>query len=283
MMKTLLLCVTLSVFSVPSTRTEPFFREYHYVKALKTWEEAQQACRELHSDLATVDSPAESARLLGEVQEPGELAWIGLYDNMTKWKWTMGRPEFDRNIDYHCWQDDNPKYKCLNDTCATVRYNGLWRDEICNTERPFVCYNEQGPPKFIYVTTFMTWDDAKNYCRSMYTDLARVNSEAENTELYNLLPRNAWIGLYRRPGLPGLWFNVNCEEKHNFFCERLIPPRSRVKLRFRSGADLTDPQIQLQILEQLQAELQTNSLTDVRLRWITRDGQVFHEEKEEGK
>ncbi|RVE66315.1 hypothetical protein OJAV_G00106110 [Oryzias javanicus] len=119
----------------------------------------------------------------------------------------------------------------------------------------------------------------------MYTDLARVNSEAENTELYNLLPRNAWIGLYRRPWsawsdhtptnftnweasqlggfdptlfscgaintTTGLWFNVNCEEKHNFFCERLIPPRSRVKLRFRSGADLTDPQIQLQILEQV--------------------------------
>ncbi|RVE66316.1 hypothetical protein OJAV_G00106120 [Oryzias javanicus] len=44
--------VMWAVFSVPSTRTEPFFREYHHVKALKTWEEAQQACRELHSDLA---------------------------------------------------------------------------------------------------------------------------------------------------------------------------------------------------------------------------------------
>uniref|UniRef100_A0A3B3BJU4 C-type lectin domain-containing protein n=1 Tax=Oryzias melastigma TaxID=30732 RepID=A0A3B3BJU4_ORYME len=161
MMKTLLLCVTLSGKSfswldptlcfmnqteyicplvlIPSMRTEPFFREYHHVKALKTWEEAQQACRELYSDLATVDSPAESTRLLGAIQEPGELVWIGLYDNMTKWKWTMGRPDFDSNTDYHCWQDDNPKYKVLNDTCGTMRYNGLWRDEICNTERPFVC------------------------------------------------------------------------------------------------------------------------------------------------
>ncbi|XP_036070060.1 macrophage mannose receptor 1-like isoform X1 [Oryzias melastigma] len=283
-MKTLLLCVTLSVL-IPSMRTEPFFREYHHVKALKTWEEAQQACRELYSDLATVDSPAESTRLLGAIQEPGELVWIGLYDNMTKWKWTMGRPDFDSNTDYHCWQDDNPKYKVLNDTCGTMRYNGLWRDEICNTERPFVCYNEQGPSKFIFVSTLMTWDDAKNHCRSLYTDLARVNNETENTEIYALLPRNAWIGLYRRPWSPwsdhtptnfanwdasqlggldptplscgavntttGLWFNVNCEEKHNFICQNLIPPRSRVKLRFRSGADLTDPQIQLQILEQV--------------------------------
>uniref|UniRef100_H2MGM7 C-type lectin domain-containing protein n=1 Tax=Oryzias latipes TaxID=8090 RepID=H2MGM7_ORYLA len=114
---------------------------YHHVKALKTWEEAQQACRQLYSDLATVASPAESTRLLGAVQEPGELAWIGLYDNMAKWKWTMGHPDFDSNIDYHNWQFDNPKYKGTKDTCGTIRYNGLWRDEICDTERPFVCYH----------------------------------------------------------------------------------------------------------------------------------------------
>lgn len=111
------------------------------MKALKTWEEAQQACRQLYSDLATVASPAESTRLLGAVQEPGELAWIGLYDNMAKWKWTMGHPDFDSNIDYHNWQFDNPKYKGTKDTCGTIRYNGLWRDEICDTERPFVCYH----------------------------------------------------------------------------------------------------------------------------------------------
>uniref|UniRef100_A0A3B3D7Z6 C-type lectin domain-containing protein n=1 Tax=Oryzias melastigma TaxID=30732 RepID=A0A3B3D7Z6_ORYME len=118
------------------------------------------------------------------------------------------------------------------------------------------------PSKFIFVSTLMTWDDAKNHCRSLYTDLARVNNETENTEIYALLPRNAWIGLYRRPWSPwsdhtptnfanwdasqlggldptplscgavntttGLWFNVNCEEKHNFICQNLIPPRSRV-------------------------------------------------------
>uniref|UniRef100_A0A3P9HI97 C-type lectin domain-containing protein n=1 Tax=Oryzias latipes TaxID=8090 RepID=A0A3P9HI97_ORYLA len=105
--------------------------------ALKTWEESQQACRQLYSDLATVVSPAESTRLLGAVQEPGELAWIGLYDNMAKWKWTMGHPDFDSNIDYHNWQFDNPKFKGTKDTCGTIRYNGLWRDEICDTERPF--------------------------------------------------------------------------------------------------------------------------------------------------
>uniref|UniRef100_A0A8C8DDR8 C-type lectin domain-containing protein n=1 Tax=Oryzias sinensis TaxID=183150 RepID=A0A8C8DDR8_9TELE len=312
MVGTLLLCVTLSVLSIPSTRTEAFFREYHHVKALKTWEEAQQACRQLYSDLATVVSPAESTRLLGAVQEPGELAWIGLYDNMAKWKWTMGHPDFDSNIDYHNWQFDNPKFKGTKGTCGTIRYNGLWRDEICDTERPFVCYHEQDPSQFIFVNTLMTWDMAKTHCRSLYTDLARVNNVSENEQIFAMLPRNSWIGLHRRPWSPwsdqtaanftnwevdqlvsldntlvscgavntttGLWFNVSCAEKHNFICQKLIPPRSRVRLRFQSGADLTDPEIQLQILEQLQAKLKTDSLTNFQLHWITRDGQIFHKE-----
>uniref|UniRef100_A0A3B5R4S1 C-type lectin domain-containing protein n=1 Tax=Xiphophorus maculatus TaxID=8083 RepID=A0A3B5R4S1_XIPMA len=61
---------------------------------------------------------------------------------------------------------------------------------------------QHGPSKYVVVTTFMFWEDAKNYCRSKYTDLVRVWNTSQNNEIHPLIERNHWIGLYR-----DLWAN----------------------------------------------------------------------------
>lgn len=143
---------------------------------------------------------------------------------------------------------------------------------------------EQGTSKYILVTTFMTWDVARNYCQSKYTDLVTVRNLTENQKIQPMLSRNVWIGLHRKlwanwsdqsltafrnwySGQPdnagdpptscaavdtatGSWWDMNCNTKYEFICENVIS-RQRFKLRLQSDTDLNDPEIQQQILEQV--------------------------------
>lgn len=107
----------------------------------KTWSEAQWYCREMYDDLATVDSPEENDRLFRAVKEPGKLAWIGLYDNTTGWKWTMGDDDFVSEIGFPPWEPNQPDNQGGGQSCMVINLRGEWRDEICDTERPFICYD----------------------------------------------------------------------------------------------------------------------------------------------
>ncbi|MEQ2186418.1 hypothetical protein GOODEAATRI_028210, partial [Goodea atripinnis] len=114
---------------------------YHYVNSPKTWAEAQQYCREVYGDLATIDSPEENDRLFLALLEPGKFAWIGLYDNTTGWKWTMGADDLASTNGFPPWQPNQPDNKDGKQSCIVMNLTGGWRDEICDTERPFICFD----------------------------------------------------------------------------------------------------------------------------------------------
>ncbi|XP_017162832.1 macrophage mannose receptor 1-like [Poecilia reticulata] len=171
-----------------------------------------------------------------------------------------------------------------------------------------------GPLKIHLVETVMFWNDAKNYCRSHYTDLITVRSMSENEEIHPLIETNHWISLHRalwanwsdltpvhftnwETGQPdnngvtnmtscaavdtstGTWWDVGCSEKHEFICQTLIPYSRRLELRFQSEVNLTDPDAQQQILQQLHAKLNSDELTEFKLRWIKKYGVTFHKEQ----
>uniref|UniRef100_A0A3Q2PA55 C-type lectin domain-containing protein n=1 Tax=Fundulus heteroclitus TaxID=8078 RepID=A0A3Q2PA55_FUNHE len=68
----------------------------------------------------------------------------------------------------------------------------------------FFAVTEQNVKQYVFFSTLKTWGSAQSYCRTHYTDLVTINSEAENLEVKQIIlgQNYAWIGLYR---VPWLW------------------------------------------------------------------------------
>lgn len=150
----------------------------------------------------------------------------------------------------------------------------------------FFAISETGPTKYILVNNTMTFFRAKVYCRSLYSGLASIRNQTEKEIIAGLVTERTWIGLNRKryshwstglqvkftnwnksqPDIPesikrrcslvsastGKWFEESYGKTHHFVCERI--PRARklkLKLKFRSGADMNDPAVIRQITEQV--------------------------------
>ena len=136
-------------------------------------------------------------------------------------------------------------------------------------------------------TAGRSWFEAQEYCREQNMDLASVMDETEATEIAKeKLNLWVWIGLYRKPwaywsdkqsvtfthwasGQPtniintncvkmsttsGKWFNDLCNIKLSFVCQENVIPQhqTRLKVKISSAADMNDPEVQRQLLEQVQ-------------------------------
>lgn len=145
----------------------------------------------------------------------------------------------------------------------------------------------------------MNWTEAKKYCMSNYTNLATVKNSSENELISSLLSTNSWIGLFRKtwnywsdksrvtftnwyPTQPdnkkikescaavysaGKWWNYDCQAKHYFICQKVkVPNRKMLRLKFRTEADMNDPAVKQQVLEQV---LQTSLCNELRVHAMT--------------
>ncbi|KAK1880363.1 E-selectin [Dissostichus eleginoides] len=282
MKRTLLFVLTLSGLSFVSSN---IIKEYHYVSDSKTWADAQSYCRENFDDLATINNEDENVKLMSVSQSTGRYVWIGLYDNFEAWKWALGDTDFNNGFSY--WETDEPNNKHTTEGCTVMTTAGRWQDYRCWMTVLSVCYNEPGPTKYILVETLMTWHEAMAYCRSKYTDLASVRNLSENNQISSLLSGNTWIGLHRKtwpycsdksPNIFTKWATDNpvSTTRTQLSC---ASHEARFKLKFQSEADLNDPAVQQQILEQLHAKLEKHGVADFKLRWTQTDGLTFHKEK----
>lgn len=117
----------------------------------KTWAEAQDYCRAYFTDLATVDNKDEMDNLTSSVTDTyNGSAWIGLYDNLTSWKWSLEDSEFygDGDREYRNW-DNFTTFNFLqpnNDggqqLCVEMLNNSFWNDRTCDSYKiQFICYD----------------------------------------------------------------------------------------------------------------------------------------------
>ncbi|KAI4823550.1 hypothetical protein KUCAC02_012131 [Chaenocephalus aceratus] len=206
MEKVLLIIIALSGLSAVSSHAE---RQYHFVYEAKNMSEAQRYCREKHTDLATVDS-MEVVKLLNDMLDPNKLGehgniyrvWIGLYDDLDSWKWSMSDTSFfkPRETKFKQWASGEPNNEYSGEHCTDIRSNdGLWNDRRCAARINAVCLDVRGPnATFVLIESAMNWTEAQSYCREHHTDLASVRNLTENQQIVELLPPGIyWIGLYR--------------------------------------------------------------------------------------
>ncbi|XP_076742380.1 putative C-type lectin domain family 20 member A isoform X2 [Maylandia zebra] len=285
-------------------QSDQLVRQLHLVDLQKSWNDAQQYCRDEYIDLAIVNSSAliqEAQKRAGSTE-----AWIGLSKD---WTWSQTGPV--QSSWFNMWSPGQPG----TDECVIITGSGSWFTRPCSATYYFVCY-DAATNKHILVKNSMTWSDAQSYCRQTYTDLSTITNTQDNSQVASMMPSyyEVWIGLYRKywtwsnsstasnlpwgPGQPddsvncativgstGSFNSHNCDDQRPFLCSRDVKPSAlrSVKVQLRAGsADLNDPTVQESILQQVREKLVEQGVTEeVKLRWRTQpDGKVFHREEE---
>ncbi|KAG7462177.1 hypothetical protein MATL_G00199710 [Megalops atlanticus] len=199
----------LLLFSGLCTLCSCLSHQYHFVNVEKSWTEAQSYCRENYTDLATIDSTEEMKSLMEAVGSAyvKESAWIGLYDDISSWRWSLADPGFYREgeTEFRNWYPGEPNNVGGREHCVAIYDSGKWNDFPCDGSTDtgfFVCYHaggENSNQRYILIEQSKTWTEAQRYCREHHTDLVSVRNQTENEEVNRLIPAGkwVWIGLYR--------------------------------------------------------------------------------------
>ncbi|KAM9723736.1 macrophage mannose receptor 1-like [Menidia menidia] len=220
-------------------------------------------------------------------------------NDTNSWRWSA-TGETSRTW-YQNWGHNQPDNWDANETCAVMGSYAIWFDDTCETPREFICYNvsENYKKNFFHIPTSKTWQSAEQHCREHFTDLAMIENEAENTEADNAKPGGSfyWIGLYRNPwtwsdgsqssfrnwhptsknnyelkehciteNTDHEWADEDCGTKFPFICHQ-GGRNTVVRMTTEADVDLSDPHIQSQVLQKMEALLRARGLTDVKLQW----------------
>lgn len=114
-------------------------RKYYLIQQQKTWSEAQAYCRATHDDLAIIESNDNMVRLQNEAQRQhfSSSAWIGLYDAVNSWCWSMGNETLGS---MRLWSSPEPNNYAGIESCGLM-YSTGWNDMPCTLRYPFVCFD----------------------------------------------------------------------------------------------------------------------------------------------
>uniref|UniRef100_A0A8D3BLP9 C-type lectin domain-containing protein n=2 Tax=Scophthalmus maximus TaxID=52904 RepID=A0A8D3BLP9_SCOMX len=256
--------------------------EYYYVNLLMNWTDAQDYCRVHYTDLATLESMDDINRLKADFSY--NLSWVGLSrdPNSRRWSATVEA----NTTGFHAWAETEPNHIGGNENCVLMSTNRQWRDYSCDRVRTFVCYTvtNQNDTTYVFIPTPGTWNFAQEYCGEHHTDLAVIRTAVENDKVFSVKPPPAqvWIGPHRvrwtwadssqssfrnwKADEPENcdgdqlcaaendlheWIDTNCQNKNTFICHQVAKLRTVVRLTTETNADMTDPAIQAQILQQV--------------------------------
>ncbi|XP_056091593.1 L-selectin-like [Rhinichthys klamathensis goyatoka] len=117
--------------------------QYVFVNESKTWAEAQRYCRDKYTDLASIENEQQTVQLLDTVNDDSiDLAWIGLYDDLNNWNWTLEDSNFfkEGEKDFRNWYDQGPNNYGGQSVCVYM-HMGIWYTSYCSNTVPFICYD----------------------------------------------------------------------------------------------------------------------------------------------
>ncbi|KAK7884385.1 hypothetical protein WMY93_027508 [Mugilogobius chulae] len=286
-------------------------QQFQFVYELKTQDEARSYCREHYADLATVES-LEDAVMLDKMADRSRLtnpngfpyrAWIGLYDDVNTWSWSLSDPAYysEGQENYRNWFVEEPGNQGGNEFCVMTNLDGFWRDVSCTMQYFAICVDLKGlfGETLVLTTAALTWEEAQQYCRQHHTDLASVRDAAQNAQLQALVGSNPWVwfGLRRQPwrwldgnnstftywksGQPdngasnehcvaanfedaGKWEDWSCDFKTAFICSGWPVKNYRIKLQVKTmSVNLNEPEVTEEVRSQIKQHLRTANATEL--------------------
>ncbi|XP_059904607.1 asialoglycoprotein receptor 2-like [Gadus macrocephalus] len=122
----------------------PPIESYYYVDQKLSWTDAQQHCRERNGDLATVDNVVDIQHLQESrtgFNYDNDFMWIGLYDDRTRWKWSLRDQDYKLGQNYGTWVGDNPDFYDNEENCTTMYSTGSWMDKSCDARFSAACFD----------------------------------------------------------------------------------------------------------------------------------------------
>ncbi|KAI4888595.1 hypothetical protein NFI96_031718, partial [Prochilodus magdalenae] len=174
-------------------------RQFHLVNEPKTWTGARNYCREMFTDLATIESQQEMDALIAVLKGTGSNFWIGLkqkdlQDN-TNWTWSDGS---DSSYRYWNTESQTEEMKCVVSYDMNLRTDGM-----------IYRYNINLP-----AIPNKTWREALRYCRVNHVDLVSVHNATIQHWVEVITKHastaNVWMGL-RHTCTLSFWFWVSGE------------------------------------------------------------------------
>ncbi|MGH0146237.1 UNVERIFIED_CONTAM: hypothetical protein FKN15_021945 [Acipenser sinensis] len=126
--------------------------------------------------------------------------WLGLRRNTVSspWEWSTGVA-----FQYSKWLSWEPD---ANGDCGAMIPTGEWGAEPCAGTQCFVCMAGPstlcGQREYFLVHTVKNADEAREHCRSLYTDLVSITSQDVLLDIEQLMNKTTsnidyWIGLRR--------------------------------------------------------------------------------------
>ncbi|XP_052000744.1 C-type mannose receptor 2 [Xyrauchen texanus] len=197
MLQKFLLLIVFGLFSFSSGQIS---HQYHFINITKNWTEAQSFCRDMYTDLATVNNADEMNSLFKTITDVSHDVYIGLHRSQVfRWHWSL--PDSFYNEDtFQNWKNGQPDIY-NNEGCAVMQNNGKWFNDSCDTKRQFVCFNARANKMYILTEQNKSWREAQEYCRTFHTDLANARNDSENKDVRKTVNNEAWIGLFKDPWL----------------------------------------------------------------------------------
>ncbi|XP_028260902.1 mannose-binding protein C-like [Parambassis ranga] len=139
-LKKLLLLAT--VFIMKDVTYQSVSRRYILITHQEmSWSEARSYCRTFYSDLATIATERDFNEVASLPQNT--TFWIGLYDDVNSWDWSLVGELFNPPGDkrYRRWQEGQPDNARSAQHCVALSKSGTWTDESCSTAITYpLCY-----------------------------------------------------------------------------------------------------------------------------------------------
>ncbi|KAK2845985.1 hypothetical protein Q7C36_010839 [Tachysurus vachellii] len=241
-------------------------------------------------------------------QQFSSSAWIGLYNAINSWRWSMGNEPLGS---VKLWNPGQPDNWGGNEVCVLL-YGSGWSDVPCSSTYPFVCFdgNKTGNQRYIYISNSMTFSAAQSYCRTYHTDLASARNATEKSIIAGLNPGLVWIGLFRdtwnwidntsfstiswMSGKPDNALGnedcgyINNNQAADAQCSDIMPfycysefKRQILRVKVQSSQDVNDPALKEAMLEQIKQKLKDHGMAEnITVKWKKQpDGNVFFKEK----